>query len=73
MVLCIIHKLVSSVKESRTVSLDGDLLEKLKTKQAGLLENSKRSISLSKVVNQMLSQVLKDELKTQNFVIPYNT
>ena len=60
------------MKESVTVSLDGDLLEKLKTKQAGLLENSKRSVSLSKVVNQMLTQVLKDELNTQNFVMPYN-
>jgi len=46
------------MKESRTVSLDGDLLEKLKTKQADLLENSKHSVSLSKVVNQMLTEVL---------------
>ncbi len=58
------------MKESVTVSLDGDLLEKLKTKQADLLENSKRSVSLSKVVNQMLTQVLKDELRN-NFVMPY--
>ena len=49
------------MKQSITVSLDGDVLEKLKMKQAGLLENSKRSVSLSKVVNQVLSEALSKE------------
>jgi len=42
-----------------TIIIDDELLKKLRNKQAKLLKTEKRSISLSKVINDTLRDSLK--------------
>jgi len=42
-----------------TIMLDDDLLKKLRNRQANLLKTEKNSVSLSKVINELLKTATK--------------
>lgn len=54
-----ISKKLSKLATRVTIMLDDDLVRKLRTKQAKLLQESKGSVSFSRVINDTLRPCLK--------------